>query len=99
MAARGHASDEDALLGAVLHADAVAQQCAAREGGRGIDRDDGDASARPDESPPELIDQRRLAGSRRARDARDATAAGIAEDVAEHGGAAGITVLNPAHGP
>ena len=71
-AARSHGADEYAFIKCqVIHADAVAQDGTACKRTRGIDGDDAYGHALLAIGAGDLIRHRRLAGTRRARDAND----------------------------
>ena len=84
VAARRHAADEDAGVGDVrLHADAIAENRAAGERAGGIDGDDADGLLGAAELRNQAIDERALAGPRRAGDADQVSASGLREDAAD----------------
>ena len=67
-AARGHGADEDAGIGVMaLHADAVAEDRAARGAAGGIDRDDRDCLPAAAHLRGQRVDQRTLARAREGR--------------------------------
>ena len=80
MPARGHAADEDAVVADVrLHAHAIAEDRAAGERAGRIDGEDADRLAAGANSVDQPIDERALAGARRAGDADQVRAAGAAD--------------------
>ena len=77
MSAGGHAPGEHSSVGEVgLHAHAIAEDRAAGERARGIDRNDPDAQAARAQLRDQPIDQRTLARARRAGDADEVRAPG-----------------------
>ena len=77
-AARGHAADEYAgVEREVVHADAVAQDGAARVGRRRIHGEDADGASALARGAGERADERALAAARRAGDADDVGAPGL----------------------
>jgi hypothetical protein len=85
-AATGHGADEDGGVGVMtLHADTVAEDCAAGEGAGGIDSDDADGFAGGPEVGDHLIDEGAFAGAGGAGDADDEGAAGLGEEGGEKG--------------
>ncbi len=77
VAARGDGADEDAgILGVAMHANAVAEDGPAGNRARRIDRRDRDRSAASAKVSDVGVDQRRLAGSRRAAEADHGRVAG-----------------------
>src|SRR5436853_736200 len=65
------ANENRRVEGVVLHPDAVAEHGPAAERARRIDRDDPDRLICGAQLADEAVDQRRLAGARRSRDADD----------------------------
>jgi len=93
--ARGHTPDEDAGIGGmVLHADAVAEQRATREGAGGIDGDDRDPLPLRAERSGEGVDDRAFARARGAGDADGVAAAGAGMQLAKERIPLGLTVLH-----
>src|SRR6185436_4533086 len=88
VAAGRHAADEHTGIARVrLHADAVAEDRAAREGAGRIDRDHADGAPRLPDPGGEPVDERALAGARRPGHADEVGAAGAREDAANQLGA------------
>ncbi len=99
VAARRHAADEHAGVGGVrLHADAIAQDCAAGKRARRIDRDDANGWSSPADLDDQPIDQRALAGAGRARHAYQIGVAGLRKDPADELAPFGRLVLDKADG-
>jgi hypothetical protein len=95
VAARGHAAHEDARVAEqVLHADAVAEDRAAAEGARRIDRGDANRPVAAAIGLGELVDERALAAAGRARDADNAGTAGLGVEGLERRARLGGLVLD-----
>ena len=93
--ARAHGADEDAAVIRVgLHADAVAQDSAAGEGGAGVDGQHADAEIARPQQAHQAVDQGALAGAGRPGHAQHVGVAAVAEQRAEHGFIAGGLVLS-----
>src|SRR6185369_2773667 len=94
--ARRHRADVHARVGrALLHADAVAEQRAAREGARGIDREHADGLLARAQLLDQRVDERTLAGAGRTRDADAPGAPDARVDARQRGREARIRVLGP----
>src|SRR5258708_8764787 len=90
-----HAPDEHALVEEpVAHPDAVAEDRAAGERARRVDRDDGDAVVALAVLGREARDERALAATGRTGDADDAGLARQRVQLAQHVRAAGLVVLD-----
>ena len=93
-AVRRHVADEySSIAGELAHADAVAQDGAARIGTRRIDRDDADLAALGAQLFGQFANQRRLAAARHPGDADDMRAAGEPIDSAERLARFGFAML------
>jgi hypothetical protein len=77
-----------------LHADAVAQDGAAAVGRRGVDRDDADGLPFLPQVRGHPVDERRLAGAGRSRDADDERLPRVREEPREQRGGLGRAVLD-----
>ena len=100
VAARRHRPDQDAGVRVeVLHPDAVAEDRAAREGRRRVDRDDPDLPPAGARAPREGRGQRGLARPRRAREAGDAGAARLREEGARGARESGRRRSRPTKSP
>lgn len=82
----------------VLHADAVAENCAASVRAGGIDGDDGDGAILLAIEPGELIDKGAFARSGRTGQADDPGFAGVWKDGFEQIGPARRAILNARNG-
>lgn len=93
--ATSHRPDEDALIEETLpHSDAVAEDGAAAERARWIDRDDRDPGRSLAVQTGESIHERRLAATRRARDPDRLRVTGLRVELAHRLGGAGLVVLH-----
>ena len=100
LAARGHAADEDASVpGVRLHPHAVAENRAAGERARRIDRNHPDRPAFLTGMADELIDERALARARRSGDPHEVRPTGPGEQLADERAAGRGSVLDERDGP
>ena len=92
---RRHRADEDAGVEEVLgQPDAVAEQRAAAERRRRVDREHGDLAVGGAAELDQRADQRRLAGAGRPGEADDRRVAGLRVDLADERPALGVVVLD-----
>jgi hypothetical protein len=99
VASRGPAPDKHSVVFVVgLHADAVTENGAAAEWTRGVHAQDADALPTLPKFANQFVDERALAGARRARHADEIGAARVGEDSADEFGAFWSLVLDQRNG-